>query len=828
VGVSEERVHLEGSSVPRIPHPGRQQVTAAPTMSSIASRVRADGKHLEADGRPFRVRGVTYGSFQRRNDGALFPESLQIKQDLCDIVHAGFNTVRTYDLPPPEVIDIAAELGLKVIVGLHYDDWRQTTEGSSRHGRQVLDAGRRAVAEAMQGCAGRPEVLAISVGNEVPADLVRLHGAGQIEHVLATLISEVHQADPEMLATYSNFPTTEYLRIEGQDLACFNVFLEDPERLRRYLRRLQIITPSLPLVITELGLASQQHGEVDQARSLVAQLNAVDEEGCAGAAIFSWTDEWAVGGEPVSGWGFGLTDERRQPKPALGVAAEWARRPLDQVRLSWPTVTVVVCAYNEERVIGDCLASLARCTYPNLEVLVCDDGSGDDTAAIAATFPFRLLRLPHGGLSRARNAGIEHASGDIVAFLDADAACHPEWPFHLALSLEGQGVVGTGGPNLPVEGVGLVERAVADCPGNPVEVLVSDDRAEHVPGCNMAFRRSVLEEVGGFDPLFTSAGDDVDLCWQLLDRGEEIGFSAAAQVRHHRRGSVSGYLRQQRGYGRAERLVASRHRHRFNRLGQARWRGSVYGGLRAVPRIFRPIIYHGPMGIAPFQGVVYEPSEHVMSWSAATLPLTLPLAVAGVALGFLWWPGFLLAALAGCILAIYAAAAAVGSRPGANEPRPMVFRALVGLLHVAQPFARTWGRLRAIPPLMAPARPLRWDGDRVRWLGTLSEHLIACRCSVRFGGPHDNWDVQAAIGCFVRARITTAVVWGWTPTFGMRLRLRQVTWLLLGVGGVLAGLGVWAGWIVLGATVLGSVIEALVLRRSVTRVLSVTTEGATE
>jgi GT2 family glycosyltransferase len=459
-------------------------------------------------------------------------------------------------------------------------------------------------------------------------------------------------------------------------------------------------------------------------------------------------------------------------------------------------------------------------------VLVCDDGSTDGTATVAEGFPFRLLRLPHGGLSRARNAGIDAATGEIVAFLDADATCHPEWPYHLALSLEQSGVVGTGGPNLPVEDAGLVERAVADCPGNPVEVLVTDDRAEHVPGCNMAFRRSTLKDVGGFDPLFTSAGDDVDLCWKLLDRGEEIGFSAAAQIRHHRRATVKEYLRQQQGYGRAERLVAARHRHRFNRLGQARWRGAVYGGIRAVPRILRPVVYHGPMGVAPFQGVVDDPSQQVMSWSAALLPVTLPASVVGLVVGTIWWPGFLFIALALGALIAYTGAAAIGARPGRGEPRPVAYRAVVAALHVAQPFVRTWGRVRASPPRGISVMGGAWDGDRMRWLTALAEHLVASRCSVRFGGPHDRWDIQSAVGPLVRVRLTTAVVWGWVPTSGARLRLRPLAWALVLTGVGLAAIGASEGWAVISAALLGVVVEVLVLRGRVTRALAVTTEGA--
>src|SRR5207302_3034104 len=174
-----------------------------------------------------------------------------------------------------------------------------------------------------------------------------------------------------------------------------------------------------------------------------------------------------VGGAAVGGWGFGITDSARRPKPALDVVSAWARSSLRSRRSRWPKVTVVVCAYNEERTIDACLRSLADCDYPDLEVRVCDDGSSDRTRELARQFPFPVLALPHRGLSVARNAGLAAAGGEIVAYLDADARCHPEWPYHLALSLADPNVVATGGPNLPVPGAGLGARAGAASQGGP-------------------------------------------------------------------------------------------------------------------------------------------------------------------------------------------------------------------------------------------------------------------------------------------------------------------------------------------------------------------------
>jgi GT2 family glycosyltransferase len=118
-----------------------------------------------------------------------------------------------------------------------------------------------------------------------------------------------------------------------------------------------------------------------------------------------------------------------------------------------------------------------------------------------------------------------------------------------------QNVSAIGGPNLPPTTDGWVARCVAASPGGPCHVMLDDRRAEHVPGCNLAVRRDVLLNMGGFDVRFRQAGDDVDVCWRLLDAGHAIGYAPAAVVWHHRRATVRAYLSQQAGYGRAEAML---------------------------------------------------------------------------------------------------------------------------------------------------------------------------------------------------------------------------------------------------------------------------------
>src|SRR5262249_13225328 len=150
-----------------------------------------------------------------------------------------------------------------------------------------------------------------------------------------------------------------------------------------------------------------------------------------------------------------------------------------------------------------------------------------------------------------------------------------------------------GGPNLPPDEDSFIAQCVARSPGGPAHVMLTDTIAEHIPGCNMAIRRSCLEEIGGFDEQFRVAGDDVDICWRLQERGWVVGFAPAAQVWHHRRPSVRMFWKQQKGYGKAEALLERKWPDRFNHWNHLRWEGRIYAaGLSSLPSL-RPVVYHG-------------------------------------------------------------------------------------------------------------------------------------------------------------------------------------------------------------------------------------------
>lgn len=233
----------------------------------------------------------------------------------------------------------------------------------------------------------------------------------------------------------------------------------------------------------ELGLDSRRNGLVKQAATLAWQIDTAFTGGCAGAFVFAWTDEWHRAGQDVEDWDFGLTDRNRNPKPALAAVSETFRRmPFppskeDDDRL-WPFISVVVCSHNGEQTLHDCCEGLLAQDYPHFEVIVVDDGSTDATGTIATEYGFRVIRTPNNGLSSARNTGLYEANGEIVAYTDDDAQPDPHWLRYLATSFKSTDYVGIGGPNIAPPTGSTVARCVANAPGGPLHVLISDTEGQ--------------------------------------------------------------------------------------------------------------------------------------------------------------------------------------------------------------------------------------------------------------------------------------------------------------------------------------------------------------
>ncbi len=592
-------------------------------LASASDKLRPAGKFFFRGRAKVYLRGVTYGPFAPNRDGEPFPEPEQVERDFALMRELGVNAVRTFHLPPVWLLDRAERHGLLFLAGT---PWTQHV--CFLESKHLVREIRNGVAAALRPVRNHPALAAVFIGNEIPPDVVRWHRPQRVEKFLNDLYDRVKQENPELLVSYANFPPTEYLSLDFLDFVSFNVYLHREADFRRYLARLQNLAADKPLLLTEFGIDSLREGLAKQADILAWQVRAAFEQGVAGTCVFAFTDDWFTGGYPVEDWAFGLVDRQRRPKPAFAAVQQLYRGPLPPPLPNPPRISVVICAYNAERTMDACLASLRELRYPNYEVVVVDDGSTDRTAEIARRYPeFRLISQPNRGLSVARNVGMEAASGEIVAYTDSDCVVDPDWLTYLAYKFVQSDFAGVGGPNLPPPEDSAVAAYVAAAPGGPTHVLVSDEVAEHIPGCNMAFRRQVLRQIGGFDPLHRAAGDDVDVCWRLQNEGYRIGFSAAAQVWHFRRNTVRAYLKQQMGYGQAEAQLYFKHPLRFNMLGQSQWIGRIYGDLGMALFAARPVIYHGVFGRALFQ-TLYEPPSSLLVY----LPFTLEWNVLGLVL----------------------------------------------------------------------------------------------------------------------------------------------------------------------------------------------------
>lgn len=650
-------------------------------------RVTISGKFFRLGEAKFYPKGVTYGPFRPRDGaGCTFPGRPEAERDFELIAQLGANLIRVYHVPPRWLLDLAEQHGLKVLVDIPWNKHVCFLDSAL-----FRDQARQAVRAAVQSCARHPAVFAYSLVNEIPPDIVRWSGAGAVADFLDELARVAKSVDPECLCTFGNFPPTEFLRPAAMDFHCFNVYLHQQRAFENYLARLQMIADAQPLILGEIGIDSIREGEEQKCEILGWQIETAYRAGLAGAVVYSFTDDWHKDGRDVLDWNFGLTDRERRPKASFAaVRRQFAAAPYFPLQ-RYPKVSVVVACYNGGRTLQPCLESLGRLNYPDYEVIIIDDGSTDITPQVASLYKnFRCLRQEHQGLSVARNAGLACAAGEIIAFTDADCRADEDWLYYLSSDLQKGSFVGVGGHNFLPPDDSAVAAAVMVSPGGPAHVMLTDRQAEHIPGCNMAFYKWALAEIGGFDPIFHRAGDDVDVCWRLQQRGFRIGFSPAGFVWHYRRSTVGAYLRQQSGYGEAEAMLVRRHPENFNSFGGGIWQGRIYAPARIGLTIRRPIIYHGLFGTGFFQSMYRaEPAGAIMLLTSLEYHALITLPLLALSVPFPALLPFALTSMA-FSLAVCVAAAAQADLP--HGKRRFWSRPMVGMLFFLQPIVRGWAR----------------------------------------------------------------------------------------------------------------------------------------
>ena len=763
-------------------------------------RLRTAGKFLQAGDEKFFLHGATYGPFGPGDRNHGLRDAASTARDLDDMLAWGANTVRLYHVPPEWFLELCTARALRVVVSLPWGDHVDFLRRSSS--RRAV---RQRVRDAAARLSGWPVVAALLVGNEIPSTLVRWLGPRRVQDFLEDLIDTARAAAPDTLIAYANYPGTEFLQPANADFIGFNVYLEDRHTFEKYTARLQNLAGDRPLVITEFGVDSLSHGPERQAEILKWERQVCLVMGVAGNLIFSWTDEWFRGGDWVTGWAFGLTARSRTPRPAWHALAGGPLRPPDLLGQNPPRVSVIVCTRNGAPTLRACLESLRHLHYPNYEVILVDDGSTDAVPDIAGDFSnVKYLRQEAAGLSVARNAGAAAATGEILAYTDDDCQADPDWLIYLTRALADPVMTAAGGPNIPPPARSLAQACVMAAPGGPAHVLLSDLLAEHIPGCNLAVKRTAFDSINGFRPKYHAAGDDVDFCWRLQEAGGGIAFAPAAMVWHDRRTTVSAFMQQQRGYGKAEALLMSRHAARFGQMGGARWRGVVYqpAMLRLTQHAGR--IYTGLFGYAPFQAM-YRPALPAAGWLVTGFPWWV-LAAVIAAQGY-WSPAARW--LAGSMLLVTLTCTARQAwllRPARPWPALPAFFLLWFLL-IAQPLTRGWSRFiwnirlgsaprgpwwpafslpgRGTSPAKSVTELAFWSETgtgRDELLAALTDELQHCRARPRTDDGWRDWDLETSLIRWWRIRFATVTEYHDSPRRLTRVRLSSrvtLSWAIL-------------------------------------------------
>ncbi len=213
-----------------------------------------------------------------------------------------------------------------------------------------------------------------------------------------------------------------------------------------------------------------------------------------------------------------------------------------------PNVSVIVTARNNEETIGECIKSIVQLDYPkdNLEVLLIDSNSTDKTAQIAAEYGAKVISMP-GNAPAAYNFALKIAKYDILAFIDSDAKVEAEWLRKLVPFLNDPKTAGVSG-NIETWNT---ENPWARSIGYDIKsrYMRLGNYTGRVATMNLLFKRSILEEVGGFDENFPSQYD-TELGYRISSRGYRIAFERNAICYHFNRPTLRAYWKQQLQYGR--------------------------------------------------------------------------------------------------------------------------------------------------------------------------------------------------------------------------------------------------------------------------------------
>ena len=198
-----------------------------------------------------------------------------------------------------------------------------------------------------------------------------------------------------------------------------------------------------------------------------------------------------------------------------------------------PFISIIIPNHNGEKTIGLCLEAACSSNYSNFEIVVVDDCSTDNSIALIAPYPCRLIRLPeHGGASRARNAGAENSKGDVLFFIDADCLLQKDTLAKAASAYMKNGpeiIIGGTYTRLPYDqNFFSIFQSIYIHYSETKNIQNPDYVATHA----MLIQAEVFKTSGGLNEEFMPILEDVEFSHRLKRMGYRLRMEPAIQVQH--------------------------------------------------------------------------------------------------------------------------------------------------------------------------------------------------------------------------------------------------------------------------------------------------------
>jgi cellulose synthase/poly-beta-1,6-N-acetylglucosamine synthase-like glycosyltransferase len=221
--------------------------------------------------------------------------------------------------------------------------------------------------------------------------------------------------------------------------------------------------------------------------------------------------------------------------------------------MKYPSVSIIIPAYNAQDSLQGCLDSLMQLEYPRekMEVILVDNNSTDSTGEIARSYPITVLHQREIQSSYAsRNWGIQHANGEILAFTDTDCIASIQWLHHLVASSDNPENGCFAGKIEAYEPQTLAEQfAAADEENHDQEHSLRKGYLPAANTANVAYRKEVFQKIGLFNSDLRSGGD-AELTWRFVQNGEyKIDYNPGAVIYHKHRTSIRSLFHQHIRYG---------------------------------------------------------------------------------------------------------------------------------------------------------------------------------------------------------------------------------------------------------------------------------------